>query len=102
LERNVHLAAGLVSRLRESPELSAVFREQAVLTERARVDAILDRAAGRGELAGRPAVTPLFASVAGSIIHTRVLLTGEAVDAAFVGELVDHVLLPILSPRRAA
>jgi AcrR family transcriptional regulator len=102
LERNVHLTAGLTCQLRQSPELAEVFREHAVAAQRARVAAVLDRAAARGELAGRATVTPLFSAVAGSVIHTHVLLTGEPVDAAFVDELVDHVLLPILSPRRPA
>ena len=97
LHSNVHVAAGLTCQLRDSPELATVFREHAVHGERARVRAVLERAERRGELADAAAVTPLFVGVGASLIHTRVLLTGEPVDPAFVDELVDHVLLPILT-----
>src|SRR4051812_6461171 len=95
LHSNVHVAAGLTCQLRDSPELAAVFREHAVHGERERVRAVLERAEARGELADAAAVTPLFVGVGASLIHTRVLLTGEPVDTTFVDELVDHVLLPI-------
>src|SRR4051812_35695334 len=102
IERNVHLAAGLTCHLRDSPELAEAFREHAVGAERARIHAILSRAAERGELDDAAAVTPLFVGVAPSLIHTRVLLTGEPLDASFVDALVDDVLLPILFPRRTS
>jgi AcrR family transcriptional regulator len=102
VERNVHLAAGLALQLRESPELAEIFHEHAVCRERPRVQTILTRAEARGELDDADAVSPLFIGVAPSLIHTRVLLTGEPVDDAFVDALVDDVLLPILSPRRPA
>ena len=50
---------------------------------------------GRGEIVGE--VTPLFADIPGSMIFTRSLIRGEAIDDAFVEELVDRVLLPILT-----
>jgi AcrR family transcriptional regulator len=100
LERNVHVAAGIACHLRTSPELMAVFREHAVSVERARVRAVLDRAVARGEIGDADAASPLFADVAGSVIHTRVLLTGEPVDGGFVDDLVDDVLLPILRHRK--
>jgi AcrR family transcriptional regulator len=102
VERNVHLAAGIAVQLRESPELAAIFHEHAVCAERPRVRAILARAAQRGEIDDADAVTPLFGAVGPSLIHTRVLLTADPVDDAFVDALVDDVLLPILSPRRPA
>jgi AcrR family transcriptional regulator len=93
---DVHLACGLVSQLRTSPELAAVMQEHVIAEERARYETILARARKRGELpAGR--VSPLFADVAGSIVFGRVTITGEPVDRAFVEELVDHVLLAILN-----
>jgi AcrR family transcriptional regulator len=95
---NAHVAAGLASRLRESDELARLIREHAVEAVRGRFATILDRAIARGELAAAPAVTPLFADVAPSLIHTRVLLSLEPVDDAFVTELVDRILLPVVSP----
>ena len=91
------VAAGLASRLRDSAELAQLIREHAVEAVRGRFTQILDRAAARGELAAHPAVTALFSDVAPSLIHTRVLLSLEPVDDAFVTELVDRILLPVVS-----
>jgi AcrR family transcriptional regulator len=92
----VHLACGLVTQLRASEELAAVMRDHVIAAERARYETLLERARERGELpAGR--ISPLFADVAGSIVFGRVTITGEPVDRAFVEELVDQVLLPILN-----
>jgi AcrR family transcriptional regulator len=92
----VHLACGLVTQLRTSPELAALMQEHVIAAERARYETILARARARGELL-RGHVSPLFADIAGSIVFGRVTITGEPVDRAFVEELVDHVLLPILN-----
>jgi hypothetical protein len=66
------------------------------------VGELLDRAVARGELSAGAAVSPLFADVAGSLVFTRVTITGEPVDRAFAEALVDDVLLPILNihPKR--
>ena len=93
---DVHLACGLLTQLRTSPELAAVMREHVIADERARWESILACARARGELAAGE-VTPLFADVAGSIVFTRVTISGEPVDGAFAEELVDRVLLPILN-----
>jgi AcrR family transcriptional regulator len=95
---NTHATAGLAGRLRESPEFAALIREHAVEKTRARYVCILERATARGELAAGAPVTALFADVAPSLIHTRALISLEPVDDAFVVEVVDRVLLPILFP----
>jgi AcrR family transcriptional regulator len=97
LLEDIHLACGLLTQLRTSEELAAVMREHVIAEERRRVDELLERAAARGELAAGAPASPLFADVAGSIVFTRVTITGEPVDRAFAEELVDHVLLPILN-----
>jgi Tetracyclin repressor-like, C-terminal domain len=96
LLEDVHLACGLLTQLRASEELASVLQEHVIAEERARFAAILERAAERGELPESD-VSPLFADVAGSIVFTRVTITGEPVDRAFAEELVDRVLLPILN-----
>ena len=99
MRENAQLAAGLVRQLRESPELAEIFREHVIAPERARWTGILERAEARGELA--PGSAPsLFPDVAPSLIHGRVTFpSGDPLDEAFVKELVDRVLLPILNPR---
>jgi AcrR family transcriptional regulator len=91
------LAAGLTSQLRHSEELAAIFREHVIAAERARWAAIAERAAARGELPEGD-VTPLFSDVGPALIHARSVIAAEPLDGAFVVELVDRVLLPILNP----
>jgi tetracycline repressor-like protein len=95
LDEDAHIAGGLISQLRASPELAALFREEVVADERRRYDLVLSRAVERGEIAGP--VTPLFGDVAGSVIFTRALIAGEPLDTPFLEELVDRVLLPIVN-----
>jgi len=97
LNEDMHLAAGLLSQLRCSNELAQLFRDEVVADERHRYDVLLTRATQRGELEGP--VTPLFADIAGSVIFTRALIAGDPLDRAFLEELVDGVLLPILHHR---
>ena len=89
---DANVAGGLLSQLGSSAELSALFRDEVVVDERARYQTLLDRARARGEIG---AVTPLFADIPGSVIFTRSLIAGEPLDHAFLIELVDHVLLPL-------
>ena len=92
---DVHLACGLLTALRTSPELSSLMQDQVIEEERARFAEVLARA-------GITQPTSLFADIAGALVFTRVTITGEPVDHAFAEELVDHVLLPIanLDPSR--
>jgi AcrR family transcriptional regulator len=91
-----HVAAGLIMQLQASPELEALFREEVICDEQMRFESLLARAAARGEI-GEGVVTPLFADIPGSIIFTRSLIRGLPIDDAFVEELVDRVLLPVLN-----
>jgi AcrR family transcriptional regulator len=97
VEQEAHLAGGLISQLRSSEELQALFREEVIAHERGRYERLLARARERGEIAGP--VTPLFADVAGSVIFSRAILAGEPVDTGFLQQLIDTVLLPIVAPQ---
>src|SRR3954468_6723809 len=48
---DANVAGGLLSQLGSSAELSALFRDEVVVDERARYQALLDRARARGEIA---------------------------------------------------
>lgn len=98
---NAQVTAGLASRLRESAELARLVREHGVEAVRRRFLALLDRAVTRGELPDGASISRLFADIAPSLIHTRVLLSVEPVDDAFATELVDRILLPIVHSSRA-
>ena len=90
---DIHLACGLLTAMRTSPELAHVMQDHVIAEERARFGEVLARA--RVEQA-----SPLIADVAGALIFTRVTITGEPVDRAFAEELVDNVLLPILNTEK--
>lgn len=96
MRENAHLAAGLTQRLRESPQLAEVFREQLVPAKRQYFEAIVQRAVDRGELPTIPKAAVLVADIAPALIHTRALITGDSLDRRFVNQLVDHVLIPAL------
>lgn len=102
MRENAHLAAGLTQRLRESPELARMFREQIMAAKRERFQAILQRAVERAELASVPRDYALLSDLGPSMIHTRALITGEALDRRFVNRLVDLVLIPALNAAAAA
>jgi AcrR family transcriptional regulator len=96
IHEDAHLAGGLISQLRDSEELRTLLREEVVVHERRRIDNLLARAVARGELSPDARVTPLFHDLAGSLVFSRAVITGESLDQAFLFELVDHVLLPVL------
>jgi AcrR family transcriptional regulator len=98
IDEDAHLAGGLISQLRDSEELATLMRDEIVTLERQRYDALIQRAVERGELSADARVTPLFSDVAGAVVFTRAVITGQPLDQAFLEELVDHVLLPVLNP----
>ena len=98
MDEDAHLAGGLISQLRDSEELATLMREEIVTHERRRYDGLIQRAVERGELSADARITPLLSDVAGSLVFSRAVITAEPLDQAFLEELVDHVLLPILKP----
>jgi AcrR family transcriptional regulator len=96
IRENAQLAAGLAQRLRESPQLARVFREEIAPVKRELFRGIVRRAVERGELSGMPGAIALLADLGPSMIHTRSLLMGEPLDRRFVNQFVDHVLIPAL------
>lgn len=96
MRENAHLAAGLTQRLRESPSLCQVFREEIMAAKRAHFEDILHRAVDRGELEQLPQDTGMLADLGPSVIHSRALITGEPLDRRFIDRFVDYVLIPAL------
>jgi AcrR family transcriptional regulator len=95
-DENAQLAAGMATQLRASEELSTLFSEHVIAVERARWVLIVQRATECGELLAGEPVSPLFGEIGPSTVFSRVLLGIEPVDDAFVEELVDRILLPLL------
>jgi AcrR family transcriptional regulator len=89
------LLLGLMTAMRHDRELAAVVREQVLDTKREVFGAAVTRAVARGELPAGADHT-LLAEISSAMLLSRLLVTGEPLDAAFAEQLVDEVLLPLL------
>jgi AcrR family transcriptional regulator len=89
------LILGLLVAMHRDPELAAVVREQVIDAKRAVFDAVIARAAARGDI---PAAVDgvLLAEVSSAVLFSRALVTSQPLDDAFTQHLVDAVLLPAL------
>ena len=95
------LILGLLSAMHRDPELAGAVREQVLDVKREVFDAVIARAAARGDI---PATADgaLLAEISSAVLLSRLLVTGDPLDDAFTQHLVDAVLLPALerpSPR---
>ncbi|MFE3059232.1 TetR/AcrR family transcriptional regulator [Nocardia sp. NPDC059239] len=88
---------GLIAAMRHDPELAAALREHTENEELSPFHDALHRAIARGELPG-DTDTELIHDVAEAMIM-RQLQIGAPFDAAFIGRLVDDVLLVLLQHR---
>jgi AcrR family transcriptional regulator len=88
------LILGLLIAMRRDPELADTVREQVLQAKREVFGAVIARAAARDGA--------LLAEISSAVLFSRVLVTGEPLEDAFIQHLVDAVLLPALgwpSPR---
>lgn len=89
-------AQALVGELPHEPELAHAFRRSFLRSQRDVLRAVLDRAEKRGEVAGE-APKQLVVELTGAALTYRLMLTGEPLDQQFADELLDRVLLPLLT-----
>ena len=93
-EHTTELMAGLMSAVKENPELAKVFHDQFVASRVRLMRSILERAQERGELrAGLD--LDMVASVAPAMIAHRKMVVGQPIDDAFVERMIDSVILPL-------
>lgn len=93
-EAPVMLGVGVA--LHQHPELAHAMRSTLTVEEQHRMARVVARAIARGELPDGP--MPVLAyEIAPSLIFSRLLLTGLALDQAFATAIVEEVLLPMLS-----
>jgi AcrR family transcriptional regulator len=85
----------MLEMLRE-PELRQAFNARVVEPRLRLVEAILHRAAARGELRV-DADLPLIAQTGPALVIQTFLLTGTPPAAAELARIVDHVLMPLLA-----
>lgn len=92
-----HLTGVLVA-MRRHPELGQVVKEQIVASWARGVREIVDRAVARGAIAARTDTSlDLLAKAGPSIVALRFFMDDGPIDAAFLTDLVDEILLPILT-----
>ncbi len=90
-------AQALVGELSHEPELAAAFRASFLTGQRCAIDAVLRRAAERGEIRSDAPVATV-AEITGAALAHRSMLSGQQLDGPFLDGLVDRVLLPLLRP----
>lgn len=82
------VAPHVVAELARSPELAQRFRETFVATERGEVEAIVERAAQRGELSRRPDVGQVHRLLGGALFFS-IFVIGEPIDDDELAGIVD-------------
>lgn len=92
------LILGLMIAMRRDPELARTVRGQVVDDKREVFGAVIARAVARGDLPGT-VDHALFVEISSAMLFSRLFVTGEPLDDAFIHHLVDAVLLPLLDHR---
>lgn len=90
------LMSGLMSAVKENPEVAAVFHEQFVRTRVNLMRGLLERAQARGELRADVDLD-MVAAVAPAMIAYRKMVAGQHVDDEFVVQMIDSVILPLVT-----
>jgi AcrR family transcriptional regulator len=88
------LMSGLISAVKENPEVAAVFHEQFVRTRVDLMRGLLERARERGELRADIDIE-MVAAVAPAMIAYRKMVAGQRIDDEFVVQMIDTVILPL-------
>lgn len=88
------LFGGLLHCMQAEPELATIVRAQIAQNKRIVSEIIARRALAHGE--SSPDVD-LVADIAPAQLMTRLMITGEPTGPAYVADLVDRVLLPLLT-----
>ena len=90
------LMSGVISAVKENPDVAAAFHEQFVRSRVRLMRGLLERAQGRGEL--RPDVDlDMVAAVAPAMIAYRKVVAGQRIDDEFVVQMIDSVILPLVT-----
>ncbi|WP_241251770.1 TetR/AcrR family transcriptional regulator [Candidatus Protofrankia californiensis] len=95
-EGGAALMAGVVLAMRESVALAAALRVQMIEDRRDIAALIVQRAFDRGEPCS-PTAADVFNELVPAMVFSRLLVTGEALDDAFIQHMVDDILLPLMT-----
>ena len=86
--------SGLISAVKENPEVAKVFHEQFVASRVRLMRELLERAQERGELRDGIDID-MVAAVAPAMISYRKMVAGMKIDDEFVVRMIDDVILPL-------
>jgi AcrR family transcriptional regulator len=89
------LILGMLGAMRRDPELAAAVRDQVLDAKREALRLPVARAIARGDIPA-DADTALLAEISSAVLLSRLLVTGEPPDDAFLRHLIDAALLPAL------
>ncbi|RLP96697.1 TetR/AcrR family transcriptional regulator [Micromonospora sp. CV4] len=95
-EDDSDLMQALIFAMRTNPELERLVRHQVLPAGRVASTAILVRAAARGEIPPEAGERELFHDLAPALTMSRIVAHGLPVDDAFLTQVVDQVLIPVL------
>lgn len=85
--------AELISEMPRNAELREAVHDGYVAQRRAAMDAVVDRAAARGEV--DPGIDrEILMELGSALLLQRILLSGQAVDDAFLERVMTEVILP--------
>ena len=87
---------GVLMAMRLDPELARLVRERMMQPKQARARAWLGSYVESGQLPPDTDVD-VFHDVGIAMLATRIVITGEPVDDAFLARVVDDVLIPLLT-----
>lgn len=94
--RDSALILGLLIAMRDDAALAATVRRHVLDHKREVFSTVLARAAARGEVPPG-ADASLLAELGSAALLSRLLVTGEPLDDAYLTRLADDVLLPVLA-----
>jgi AcrR family transcriptional regulator len=98
--KNDDLMTGLLTAVREEPEVRTVFHEQFVAGRVRLAREVLERARLRGDTA-EGVDLDMVAAVAPAMVHYRKVVAHRPMDAEFAERLIDTVILPLTTGRAA-
>lgn len=98
--KNDDLMTGLLTAIRDEPEVRAVFHEQFVAGRVRLAREVLERARLRGETADGVDLD-MVAAVAPAMVHYRKVVAHRPMDAEFAERLIDTIILPLATGRAA-
>ncbi|MET8233919.1 TetR/AcrR family transcriptional regulator [Micromonospora sp. NPDC005298] len=90
------LMQALTFAMRTNPDLERLVRRQVLPAGRVASTAVLVRAAARGEIPPEAGERELFHDLAPALTMSRILAHGLPADDAFLTQVVDQVLIPVL------